>query len=110
MNGRLTSDFFKAALIRAVKTSAQVILSMLTVGKAITDFNWLEIISIAATSFIFSILTSIVMGLPESEYSGTMSLQAGDEENNSAVVLSINTPYDELIKKGSANIKVEKEN
>ena len=110
MNERLTKDFLIAALIRATKTAAQVILSMLTVGAAITSFDWVQILSIAATSFICSILTSIVFGLPEGTFQGKMSVQAGDMENNSAVVLSIDTPYEELIKKGRANIKVEKEN
>ncbi len=110
MNGRLTKDFLMAALIRATKTAAQVMLSMLTVGAAITSFDWVQILSIAATSFIYSILTSIVFGLPEGTFQGRMSVQAGDENNNSAVVLSIDTPYEELINKGRANIKVEKEN
>jgi hypothetical protein len=99
-----------AALIRALKTAAQVMLSMLTVGVAITSFNWVQILSISGTSFIYSILTSIVFGIPEGEYQGTMKLEAGDEQNNSAVVLSITTPYDKLIEQGRANIKVEKEN
>lgn len=110
MNGRFTKEFLIAALIRATKTGAQVMLSMLTVGVAITSFNWVEILSISGTSFIYSILTSIVFGIPEGEYQGTMKLEAGDEQNNSAVILSITTPYDKLIEKGRANIKVEKEN
>ena len=110
MSARFTKDFLIAALIRAIKTAAQVMLSMITVGAAITSFDWVQILSITATSFIYSILTSIVFGIPEGEYQGRMSLQAGDEENNSAVVLSIDTPYDQLIEKGRANIKVEKEN
>ncbi len=110
MNGRLTKDFLMAALIRAFKTAAQVMLSMLTVGAAITSFDWVQILSITATSFVYSILTSIVFGIPEGMFQGRMSVQAGDENNNSAVVLSIDTPYEELINKGRANIKVEKEN
>lgn len=109
MNGRFTKDFMIAALIRALKTVAQVMLSMITVGAAITSFNWVSILSITATSFVYSILTSIVFGIPEGEYQGVMRLEAGDETNNSAVILSINTPYDKLIETGRANIKVEKE-
>lgn len=109
MNKRLTKDFIIAALIRGLKTAAQVMLSMLTVGAAITSFNWVQILSIAATSFVYSLLTSVVFGVPEGEYQGSMKLEAGDEMNNSAVVLSINTPYDKLIEQGRANIKVEKE-
>ena len=109
MNGRFTKDFLIAALIRALKTAAQVMLSMITVGAAITSFDWVQILSITATSFVYSLLTSIVFGIPEGEYQGIMKLEPGDEQNNSAVILSITTPYDKLIENGRANIKVERE-
>ena len=54
----------KAAGVRAVKTMAQTAVSLVTVGNLITDMNWVAIISIAATSGVVSILTSI-SGLPE---------------------------------------------
>lgn len=110
MQTRFTKDFFKAALVRAIKTSAQVMLSMLTVGVAITSFNWVQILSITATSFIYSILTSIVFGVPEGEFNGTLGLRSADEDNDAAVVLSIKTPYEDLLKRGNANFKIEKEN
>lgn len=110
MNGRLTKDFMLAALIRALKTGAQVMLSMITIGAAITSFDWIQILSITATSIVYSLLTSIVFGVPEGEYQGTMKLEPGDEQNNAAIVLSITQPYDKLIEQGRANIKVEKEN
>ena len=98
-----------AALIRAVKTAAQVMLSMITVGAAITSFDWIQILSITGTSFVYSILTSIVFGIPEGEFQGTIGLQAGDEENSSAVVLNLTTPYDECIDKGHVNLKVKED-
>ena len=109
MKNRITKDFLIAALIRAFKTACQVMLSMLTVGAAITSFDWLQILSITATSFVYSILTSIVFGIPEGEYQGTIGLQAGDEENNSAVVLSITTSYEKCIDKGHINLKVKED-
>lgn len=56
----------KCAGIRALKTFCQVAVSLITVGNALTDMNWVSIISISATSAIVSILTSIA-GLPEAE-------------------------------------------
>ena len=109
MNGRFTKDFIVAALVRALKTGAQVLLSMLTVGAAITSFDWLQMLSITATSVVYSLLTSIVFGIPEGEYQGSIGLMPGDEENNAAVVLKIDTPYDKLIETGRANLRVEKE-
>lgn len=58
------SKWIKAAGIRAVKTMAQTAVSMLTVGQAFLDVNWISVISVSATAGIISVLTSIA-GLPE---------------------------------------------
>ncbi len=50
--------------IRAGKTAAQTALSMLTVGQAVLDVNWINVLSVSAVAAIISILTSIA-GLPE---------------------------------------------
>lgn len=108
---QFTKEFFIAALIRAVKTSAQVMLSMLTVGAAITSFDWVQILSITATSFIYSILTSIVLGIPEGEFQGSLSFSEVEELEGNVVapVLKIDIPGDELLDRSKINIKVEKE-
>ena len=54
----------KAAGVRAVKTMAQTALSMLTVGQAVMEVNWVNVLSVTATAGIISILTS-VSGIPE---------------------------------------------
>ena len=59
-----TKKWFKAAGVRAVKTMAQTALSMLTVGQAVMEVNWLNVLSVTATAGIISILTSIG-GIPE---------------------------------------------
>lgn len=56
--------WFKAAGIRALKTFAQVALSMVTIGQAFTEVNWLHVLSVSAVAAILSILTSLA-GLPE---------------------------------------------
>lgn len=60
------SKWAKAAGVRAIKTVAQTAVSMLTVGQAFLDVNWLSIISVSVTAGIISVLTSIA-GLPEVE-------------------------------------------
>lgn len=109
-NRQFTKEFFMAALIRAVKTSAQVMLSMLTVGAAITSFDWVQILSITATSFVYSILTSIVLGIPEGEFQGSLSFMR-DEGKDGVVTpaLKIDIPGNELLDRNQINIKVEKE-
>ena len=60
-------DFAVKALIRAVYTFAQTALSMITVGQAFFEVNWLNILSVAGVAAIYSLLNSIVVGLPEVE-------------------------------------------
>ena len=62
-----SKDFWKASLIRALKTIAQTALSLLTVGQAVLDVDWLNVISVSAVAGLISILTSIATGLPEVE-------------------------------------------
>lgn len=97
----LTKDFALSALSRAVKTAAQVILSMLTVGAAIDSFQWPTIISIAATSFVYSILTSIVFGLPENNVDGTFVMADG------AINLKLNKTAEEIAEASKIQLKVE---
>jgi len=56
--------WIKAAGIRALKTFAQTAVSMLTVGQAMIEINWQNVLSISAVAGVISILTSIA-GLPE---------------------------------------------
>ena len=60
-------SFWKAAIVRMVKTMAQTALSMLTVGQAVLDVDWLNVISVSAVAGLISLLTSIAPGLPEVE-------------------------------------------
>lgn len=110
MISRITKDFIVAALVRAIKTAAQVMLSMITVGAAITGFDWKNIIAIAATSFVYSMLTSIVLGVPEGEYQGSLSFTK-DEARDGIITpaLKIDIPGNDLLNSKSVNIKVEKE-
>ena len=58
--------WFRAAGIRALKTFAQTAVSMLTVGQAFLEVNWINVLSVAGVSAIVSLLTSLG-GLPEEE-------------------------------------------
>ena len=62
----LSKEWFKAALIRALKTFCQTAASTLMVGQAFWDVDWKTIGSVALTAAIMSILTSVA-GLPEVE-------------------------------------------
>lgn len=56
--------WIKAAAVRAIKTFAETALSMLTIGQAVTDVNWISVLSVSAVSMLISFLMS-VKGLPE---------------------------------------------
>lgn len=58
-------SFWKATAIRALKTFCQTALSMITVGQAVIEVNWINVISVSFVAGIVSILTSIATGLPE---------------------------------------------
>ena len=62
---RLTSkNWWAAAGVRAVRTFAQTMLSMITVGAAFSEINWLQVASISGVAAVYSLLTSLA-GLPE---------------------------------------------
>lgn len=56
--------WLKAAGVRAVKTIAQTAVSLITVGAALTEIDWLTVGSVSLVAGILSILTSIA-GIPE---------------------------------------------
>ena len=55
-----------AALIRAIKTFAQTFVSMIAVGAAFSEIDWLRALSVSGVAFVLSMLTSLA-GLPEVE-------------------------------------------
>ena len=60
-------EFLIAALIRAVRTFAQTFASMIAVGAAFSEIDWLRALSVSGVAFVLSILTSLATGLPEVE-------------------------------------------
>lgn len=57
-------EWLRAAGTRAVKTMAQTALSMLTVGQAVIEVNWINVASVSIVAGVVSVLTSLA-GLPE---------------------------------------------
>jgi hypothetical protein len=66
-----TKEFWKCALIRAIRTVAQTAVATIGTAFAMSDVNWGLVASASVLSGILSVLTSIATGLPE----------AGDKEN-----------------------------
>jgi hypothetical protein len=75
----MNKDFIKASAIRAIKTFAQTMLSMITVGQALSEVNWLTIFSVSIVAAICSILTSIITGLPEVDSDGELLFDQNED-------------------------------
>lgn len=63
--GTYWKKFWRAAIIRAVRTFAQALIAVIPVGIAINQVGWAEALGIAATAAVLSILTSLATKLPE---------------------------------------------
>ena len=62
-----TKEFWKAALVRAVRTFAESALAYIGTGAVVLgDVNWLATLSAGAFGFVCSILLALA-GLPEVE-------------------------------------------
>ena len=68
----MTMDFWKAAGIRALRTFIQVILAVWTAGQLITEVDWKFLLMSAFSSAVYSLLTSILAGLPEVALTDTL--------------------------------------
>ncbi|MCH5279815.1 MAG: hypothetical protein J1E60_08530 [Christensenellaceae bacterium] len=60
----ITNEWLKAAGIRAIKTIAQAAIAMIGTSAALSEVNWLLVVSASALAGILSLLTSVT-GLPE---------------------------------------------
>ena len=99
------SQWFRDAMIRAIRTFAQTMLSGITVGKMISEINWLAFLSVALVATLYSILTSVVTGLPESSNDGTVYIT--DTNDLTKVVFeAASDPYD-WAKQSSIRLKVD---
>ena len=58
-------EFWKAALIRALRTMAQTAIAMIGSAVAIEAVDWKFVVSASLLAGLLSILTSVATGLPE---------------------------------------------
>lgn len=79
--GIFSKEWLIPALNRAVRTMVQVALTMFTVGQRLTDIDWLTILSCSIVAGLYSLGTSVLLGIPEGNTDGTVNLDKydGDE-------------------------------
>lgn len=59
------NKFWKAALIRALRTFCQTAVATIGTAAVLSEVNWIAVGSASALAAILSILTSVATGLPE---------------------------------------------
>ena len=103
----MTKELSILSLKRAVWTFLQVVLSMITVGVAIWEIEWVKIASIAATAALYSFIKSIVVGVPENiKTDGVLIVDDSDEEKTKWL-FNVETDLDDIYKKKSINLVVK---
>ena len=78
----MTKEFWKSALIRALRTIAQTAMGMIGTSVLMSDVNWKMVVSASVLAGILSILTSIATGLPEVEYAEHVYMSAPEPEDS----------------------------
>lgn len=61
----MNKSFWKAALIRAIRTIAQTAIASIGTAAVIEQVHWLVVLSASALAGLLSLLTSLAAGLPE---------------------------------------------
>lgn len=65
-------EFWKAAAVRACRTFLQVILGVWSAGQLISEVDWKLVFASAVSASVYSLLTSILAGLPEVALADTL--------------------------------------
>lgn len=61
----MDKTFWRATLIRAIRTICQTAVASIGTAMVVTDVNWIYVLSASALAGILSVLTSVAAGLPE---------------------------------------------
>ena len=59
------TEFWKAALIRALRTLCQTMIATIGTTAVLQEVDWILVLSSAALAALLSILNSVATGLPE---------------------------------------------
>ena len=78
----MNKNFWKAALIRAIRTIAQTAIATIGTTAVIEEVHWLTVLSASALAGLLSLLTSIATGLPEVEQPTITFIAHEDGEDN----------------------------
>lgn len=77
----MTKEFWKAALVRALKTVCQTAVATIGTAMVVTDVDWVYVVSASLLAGILSLLTSISVGLPEVQLIDTLYALDNDPDD-----------------------------
>lgn len=106
MKKKLNVEWLYAAFIRALRTMAQTALGMFTVGAALSEINWIHILSVSGVALIYSMLTSLATNLPEVGADGTLEIDTTDPDVE-VYRFVVDDSISSLANKKSLKIKVD---
>lgn len=75
----MNNEFWKATLIRAIRTICQTAVATIGTAMVMSDVNWMAVLSASVLAGILSVLTSIATGLPEVESAGEMMEEEAED-------------------------------
>ena len=81
--------FWKAALVRALKTAGQTAAALLSPALTGNEVDLLHVGAIALVAGLYSIVTSLVTGLPE---------VVQERQEDGTLVIDVSVPYEETYK------------
>lgn len=78
----MSKNFWKAAMVRAVKTFAQAMVAQIGAGSVgIVTFDWVGALSVSAMAAVLSLFTSLA-GLPEVQLTETLYALDNDPDDD----------------------------
>jgi hypothetical protein len=103
---KVTAEWIKAALIRAIRTMAQTALALISVGAAINEINWAQVASVSFVAGFASILTSLATKLPEVGTDGVLEIDTANPEKD-IFRINLNADPSALISKTRVTLIVD---
>lgn len=100
----MNKEFWRAALIRAVRTVAQTAVATIGTTAVIEKVKWLTVLSASALAGILSLLTSIATGLPEVERGEDRHPPDEEDDNEESCPVTVKA-YDDYYENGSPKEK-----
>lgn len=72
-------EFWKASLIRAIRTVCQTAVATIGTAMVVTEVDWKYVVSASVLAGLLSILTSIATGLPEVDICHEMTEEEAED-------------------------------